>query len=85
MGYEIVYKPSAEKSFAKLTNDAQKRIFSAVQELAENPRPPGVKKLKAVVDLYRIRVGDYRIVYSIEDKQRKILVLTIGHRRDVYR
>lgn len=85
MGYEIVYKPSAERTFAKLTNDVQKHIFSAVQQLAENPRPPGVKKLKAVIDLYRIRVGDYRIVYSIEDKQLKILVLTIGHRRDVYR
>lgn len=84
MAYKIAYKTSAEKSFSKLPRDVQKRIFSAIEGLAENPRPPGVKKLQSVLDLYRIRVGDYRVVYTIEDGELKILVVTISHRRDVY-
>ncbi|MCQ8119044.1 type II toxin-antitoxin system RelE family toxin [Methylomonas rosea] len=58
MAYKIAYKTSAEKSFSKLPKDVQKRIYVAVQHLADNPRPPGVKKLQSVVDRYRIRVGD---------------------------
>lgn len=84
MAYKIAYKTSAEKSFSKLPRDVQKRIFSAIEGLAENPRQPGVKKLQSVLDLYRIRVGDYRVVYTIEDGELKILVVTISHRRDVY-
>lgn len=84
MAYKIVYKISAEKSFAKLSKEVQLRIFQAVQRLANDPRPPGVKKLQSAFDLYRIRIGDYRIIYTINDQQLKILIVTIGHRSDVY-
>lgn len=84
MAYKIVYKTSAERSFSKLPKDVQKRLFLAIQRLAIDPRPPGVKKLQSAFDLYRIRVGDYRVVYTIQDGELKILVVTIGHRRDVY-
>jgi len=84
MAYKIAYKTSAEKSFSKLPKDIQKRIYAAVQHLADNPRPPGVKKLQSALELYRIRVGDYRVIYTIDEGELKILVVTIGHRRDVY-
>ncbi|MCQ8181864.1 type II toxin-antitoxin system RelE/ParE family toxin [Methylomonas sp. EFPC3] len=85
MTYSVVFKPSAEKAFSKLPNEIQKRLYAAACDLAENPRPPGFKKLHGVDDLYRIRVGDYRMVYTIEDCQLKILVVAIGHRREIYR
>ncbi|WP_446810573.1 type II toxin-antitoxin system RelE family toxin [Methylomonas sp. 2BW1-5-20] len=85
MTYSVAFKASAEKAFSKLPKDVQKRIYIAAQELAQNPRPLGHKKLHGVADLYRIRVGDYRIVYTIEDQRLKILVVAIGHRRDIYR
>lgn len=56
-----------------------------IQELEENPRPFGLKKLVAEENLYRIRVGDYRIIYQIQDKILLILVIKIGHRKDIYR
>jgi mRNA interferase RelE/StbE len=61
------------------------RLRSAIDDLRENPRPTGCVKLADEPDLYRIRVGDYRIVYQVKDAEVKVLVLSIGHRRDIYR
>lgn len=85
MRYEIIIKPSAEKSFAKLPALQQRKIFSAIELLVTNPKPSGVKKLKSSVELYRIRVGDYRVIYSIENAVLIINVVKIGHRSDIYR
>ena len=68
MAYEIVYKPSAVRSLDKLSVEIQHRILNTIQCLSTNPRPIGVKKLQSVIDIYRIRIGDYRVVYSILDK-----------------
>lgn len=84
MVYKLILKPNAEKQYAKLPKDIQKRLFAAFLALADNPRPPGVIKLQGNADYYRVRVGDYRIVYSIIDQELKILVLSLGHRRDIY-
>ncbi len=85
MAYNIILKPSAQKSLIHLPPTIQTRLLDAIQALSDNPRPSGVKKLQSKQDLYRIRVGDYRIVYAIEDNRLLILVATIGHRKDVYR
>lgn len=85
MRYDIIIKPSAEKSFAKLPSIQQRKIFSAIELLATNPRPSGVKKLKSSSELYRIRVGDYRVIYSIENDVLIINVVKIGHRSEIYR
>jgi mRNA interferase RelE/StbE len=61
------------------------RLRGAIDDLQENARPMGCVKLAGEPDLYRIRVGDYRIVYQVNDAEVKVLVLAIGHRRDVYR
>lgn len=85
MNYEIVFKPTAEKSFAKLTKTEQLRIITAIESLAFNPRPNGVKKLKSILNLYRIRIGDYRVIYEINDNVLVINVVKIGHRKEVYK
>ena len=84
MPYEIRFKPSAAKELAKLPRDVQRRIAPAIEGLAANPRPPGVEKL-AGTDAWRIRVGDWRIVYAIEDRVLVVLVLHIGNRREIYK
>lgn len=62
----------------------QSKIGAAIDELAHRPRPGGAKKLAGPESLYRIRVGDYRVVYQIEDRILHVLVVIVGHRRDVY-
>ena len=83
--YRIDFKPSAEKSLAKLPADLQKRIVRAVELLAENPRPHGVVKMEGDETLWRIRVGDFHVVYEIHDSVLLVMVLRVGHRREVYR
>ena len=84
--FSIIISESALKQLAKLPKNAVKKIESSISELASNPRPVGVKKLKdSREDLYRIRVGDYRVVYSIEDKIQVVDIRQIGHRKDIYR
>lgn len=85
MAYEIIIKPSAEKSFARLEKAQQIKIIKAIENLAVNPRPQGFKKLKSIVELYRIRVGDYRIIYSIDNNVLIISIVRIGHRKEIYK
>ena len=84
--YVITINPSALKELSKLPKATVKKAEKAINSLADNPRPLGVKKLKdSIEDLYRIRIGDYRIIYSIEDEIKIIDILRIGHRKDIYR
>lgn len=85
MTYKITILPAALWQLADLPKLDQKRIREKIDRLAENPRPPGVKRLQGQRDYWRIRVGDYRIVYLIEDERLQILVIRIGHRREIYR
>lgn len=85
MRYAVELRPSARKSLANLPRRDQLRIVSALEALSDEPRPMGAKKLVAEESLWRIRVGSYRVIYKIEDENLIILVLKIGHRKDVYR
>lgn len=85
MPYRVEYAPAAEKQIESLPRPVQARIFAAADSLAENPRPHGGNKLAGSEDEYRIVVGRYRIIYAIEDKRLIVLVLKVGHRKDVYR
>ena len=84
MRYSIEVAPSARKALRKLPLPMRRRIQIAIDELADNPFPPGVKKLHGD-QAYRIRVGDYRVIYDVEHRRLIILVIRIGHRREVYR
>ena len=83
--YEVILSPKAEKQLDALPKPIQRRIAEAAEGLETNPRPHGVKKLEGADNLWRIRVGDYRLVYTIEDDRLIVLVVKIGHRREIYR
>lgn len=83
--YKVFFKPSADRQLRKLSDGLQRRIVGEVEALARIPRPRGVVKLAGHENLWRIRVGDYRIVYEIHDSRLVILVLRLAHRKDVYR
>jgi mRNA interferase RelE/StbE len=85
MRYEIIIKPAAEKGLDKVPRPVRRRILEALEELRSNPRPLGCVKLSGDENLWRIRVGDYRAVYEIQEKVLLVLVLRIAHRKDVYR
>jgi mRNA interferase RelE/StbE len=85
MKYRIEFSPTAERQFKKLLKEVQARLKHRIDILAENPFPRGVKKLSAEEDLYRLRIGDYRIVYQVQGKALLILILKLGHRKNVYR
>ena len=82
--YSLVIKKSAERELRKVPKEDMRRIADRVRELTQNPRPAGNEKLSGQ-DRYRIRQGDYRIVYAVDDERRVVEVIKIGHRREVYR
>ena len=83
--YKVLISGSAEKSLKRLPHSALPQIISAIQALSQNPRPFGCRKLAGQEDIFRIRVGTYRIIYEILDGTLVIHILKIGHRKDVYR
>jgi mRNA interferase RelE/StbE len=85
MSYNVIIKPKAKKALRKIPNSYIIQINKILHELEDNPRPFGVKKLSATEDCYRIRVGVYRIVYTIEDNILTVEVINIDHRKDVYK
>lgn len=85
MAYRIDVSRAAVRALKKLEQRAADRIVVAIDALAEDPRPHGVKKLEGVKDLYRIRIGHYRVVYQIHDDKLLVVVVSLGHRRDIYR
>ena len=82
--YQVRLVDRAEKALDALHPEARQRIRARLETLAENPRPPGVVRLVGLEAAYRVRVGDYRIVYTIRDQELLVLILRVGHRREVY-
>ena len=83
--YEVLIKPSALKELESVgTRKLRRNLVEHVEALADNPRPQGCPKL-AGGDRYRVRCGTYRIVYSVDDERRIVLVVKVGHQKDVYR
>ena len=84
--YRVLLRPPAQRFLRKLRDPGlTARLVAAMRGLASQPRPPGCDKLIGPEDLYRIRVGDYRIVYQVRDEVLLVLVVKLGHRREVYR
>ena len=82
--YKIKIKATAVKELNKLPKKDLQKVVSKIQSLSSNPRPAGCEKLSGE-EKYRIRQGNYRIIYSIEDKQLIVIVVKVGHRKDVYK
>lgn len=85
MSYSISYVPSAAKALRKLDRLIARRLVASIKELSDEPRPPGCIQLKGGSGEFRIRVGDYRVIYEVIDRELVVLVLHLGHRREVYR
>ena len=86
MSYTVRIAAPPTKFLEKLRDQSlQQRLTQAIRSLGENPRPSGCVKLSGEENLYRVRVGDYRIVYQIKDEQLFVLVVAVGHRREIYR
>jgi mRNA interferase RelE/StbE len=82
--YTVRILRAAQKALARLPEQDYARVAAAIAALASNPRPPGCVKLTGST-YWRLRVGDYRILYEIDDTGQLVIVATVGHRRDVYR
>jgi mRNA interferase RelE/StbE len=85
MGYEVPIAPTAQRQYRKLPAEVRQRVAKALAALSEEPRPSGVVKLRGSSNRWRIRIGDYRIIYRIEDEIVLVTILIIAHRREVYR
>lgn len=85
MGYEIEIADAAKRQLRKLEPQIRDRVALVIDRLSEEPRPPRTRKLSGYDDIYRLRVGRYRVLYRIDDGNVIVLVLKVGHRRDVYR
>jgi mRNA interferase RelE/StbE len=84
MKYKVELTKSAEKELLRLPAKDQQKVSKALISLQDNPRPHGYKKLKGEEILYRIRIGNYRTIYTIKDNILLVLVFDIGHRKDIY-
>jgi len=85
MRYTLEFTASAAREFRALDRKKQRRISTKVSELANDPFPAGVRKFQGEEDHWRIRVGDYRVIYRVEKCRVVIVIVKIGHRREVYR
>jgi mRNA interferase RelE/StbE len=83
--YQVEVSIAAQRQLKKLPKSERPLITATIEALANNPRPSGVVKMEGEADTYRVRVKNYRVVYEIQDKQLLVVVIRIGHRRDVYR
>ena len=84
MTYEVRLAPAAVRQLRKLDPPGRRRVQAAIDLLAEDPRPPGARQLVGGAGEWRVRTGDFRIIYDIRDEELIVLVVTVGHRRDVY-
>ena len=83
--FKISWKASAARELRRLPRDLVNRVVVAVQQLSANPHPPGSKKLVGSQQTYRIRLGDYRVIYNVVTQTASIEIISVAHRRDVYR
>ena len=83
--YSVVLRAGVEKQLAALDKPIRRRVAAAIDALATNPRPAGAIALQGVSGLLRVRVGDYRVIYAVNDGELIVLIVSIGHRREIYR
>jgi mRNA interferase RelE/StbE len=83
--YQIVFTPVARRQLASLDPPTRRRVAHRIEALGVDPRPPGAEMLKGGQGELRIRIGDWRVIYVVRDEELLVLVIKIGHRRDVYR
>jgi mRNA interferase RelE/StbE len=83
--YTVLFLPTAEREWRKLPPEVRRRIAVLLLALEDEPRPDGVAKLRGTADRWRVRSGDYRVIFRVDDTTRTVTVLRIAHRREAYR
>ena len=83
--YRVEVSATAERQIRKLPREDQLRVLRAIRPLASEPHPPGARRLRGYDDIFRIRVGTYRVFYRVEGRRPVIIILKVGHRREIYR
>jgi mRNA interferase RelE/StbE len=83
--YQVIFARSARQELEELPQRVAERILARIEALAENPRPRGCRKLHGPSQLWRLRVGEYRVIYAVDDSKRTVDILVIRHRSDAYR
>lgn len=83
--YRVEVSTTAERQIRRLQRDDQIRVLRAVRDLATEPHPRGCRKLRGYEDVYRLRVGTFRVLYSVERERILVIILKVGHRKDIYR
>ena len=83
--YKILFKRSAEKELRKISSVDLRKILNKIRSLPKTPRPVAAQMLRGDHRYYRIRQGDYRVIYEVDDAAKEICVIKVGHRRDIYR
>jgi len=83
--YSIEFTATAEKQIRRIAAGDRVRVLRAIQQLSHDPRPRGCRKLQGYDDVFRVRAGTFRVIYSIEARRLLIIILKVGHRKDVYR
>ena len=83
--YKVIVQPGAARELRSLSKIVQRRVFQVIKSLENNPLPYGVVKLSGIKNAYRVRIGDYRVVYEINKTARKVTVFRIRHRKDAYK
>ncbi|MBN8422792.1 MAG: type II toxin-antitoxin system RelE/ParE family toxin [Verrucomicrobia bacterium] len=84
MSYSLEFRPAALRELRKLPRDVSDQLFRVFEKLAENPRPPGCLKMKGGSGFWRVRWGSYRVIYDIQDSKLVVLIVDVGHRKDIY-
>ena len=83
--YEILLERRAEKDLRKLSSELFQRIIAKIQSLSENPKPQGSRKITGSKNDWRIRIGDYRAIYEIDEQEKRVRIMRVRHRREAYR
>jgi mRNA interferase RelE/StbE len=83
--YSVVFARSARKELEGLPETIRRRVEGRIEQLASKPRPAGVRKLVGSEDLWRLRIGDYRVIYAVHDERKLVDIICIRHRKDAYR
>ena len=83
--YTLLIERHAEKGFKKIPKNISNKLIIKIKSLKDNPKPSGCRKITGSENDYRVRIGDYRVIYEIDEKNKQIIILAVGHRKDIYR
>lgn len=85
MPYSVYIQPASQRQIEALPRNLQRVIVERLEQLSATPRPAGARPYKGLAHAYRLRIRDYRVIYLVDDQRQEVVVIRVGHRRDIYR